>query len=265
MGQGLSDQIEVRPADGSRWLWLAMPAAALCAWELAARLGLVSVLFFPAPSMIARTFCRLVVSGELPANTGIMLLRLLSGFVLGAVPGLCLGLLMGWLRPLRRLLDPVVAAFHPAPKMALLPIFMIILGLGEAPKLAIIALGAFFPMLISSMAGVRQIKPIYFEVAANYNASPLRVFTHVVVPGSLPLILAGVRLGFNSALHIVVAVELLTARRGLGAMIWFAWETMRTEELYAAVAVTVFLGVAFNALLKRTMPRLVPWQVELRV
>lgn len=248
-------------------LWRALPAIVivllgLALWEALVRLDLVSGLFFPAPTHIAETFGKLTAKGILQENLYETLFRLLGGFLIGAIPGVALGLLMGFWDRLRWAADPIIAALHPAPKMALLPIIMIFLGLGEAPKLAVVALGAFFPMLVNTMAGVRQISPIHFEVASNCGAGRVKTFFHVALPGSLPFILAGVRVGFNSAMHIVVAVELLTAQVGLGAMIWYAWETMRVEELYVAVAVTAALGVLFNVILRRVTPVLVPWQGE---
>lgn len=251
----------------SRGLWLpaAIAAGLLLAWEGLVAVGAVDALFFPPPTAIGATAVRLIGNGKLLGHVGVTLGRLFGGLLLGALPGLLLGLTMGWSRRLRGVVDPFVAAFHPVPKTALLPLFMVILGLGEAPKVVVVALAAFFPMLINSMAGVRQISPIHFEVAENYEAGPLKVLSRVVLPGSLPLVLAGLRLAFNTALVVVIAVELLAARRGLGAMIWSAWETMRTEELYAAVAVAGIIGITAGALLQRLTVRLVPWQTERQI
>jgi NitT/TauT family transport system permease protein len=112
------------------------------------------------------------------------------------------------------------------------------------------------------MAGVRQISPIHFEVARNYEAGPWRTLTHVVLPGSLPLILAGCRVALNSAVVVTIAVELAQSRDGIGHLLWIAGETLRVEELYAAVAVAAILGVFFNFLLRFLSRWLVPWQTE---
>ena len=136
---------------------------------------------------------------------------------------------------------------------------MLLIGIGEQARIALIMIGAFFPMLINTMAGVRQISPIHFEVAENYGANRFNTFTHVVIPGSLPLILVGARLSINTALVLTIAVELLTAREGLGAMIWLAWETFRIEELYASLFVTAVLGFSFNKLLQYLHDRFLPW------
>ncbi len=244
------------------WLPAVIVVVGLAGWEWQVRTGGLSALFFPAPSVIALTFVRLLTSGELAVNVGATLSRLLLGFALGGLPGLILGLAMGWSRRLRVVVDPFIAAAHPVPKISVLPLIMIIFGIGESSKVVVVAVAVFFPMLINTMAGVRQISPIYFEVAQNYGAGLFKVFTRVIVPGSLPLVLTGARLALNTALLLTIAVELVAAQEGLGAMIWFAWETLRTEELYASLAVIAALGISFNLILQRLTARLVTWQVE---
>jgi NitT/TauT family transport system permease protein len=244
------------------WPAIAVVLAALGAWEFSSRLGWASPLYFPAPSVIVRTVVRMAATGELEGHLVASVRRLASGVLLGGLPGLALGLLMGWSLRARQQLDPVVAALHPIPKIAMFPLLMILFGLGEAPRVLVIAVAAFFPMTINTMAGVRQISPIHFEVAANYGARRRRVLTGVVLPGSLPLILAGARLALNSALHLTIAVELVASEDGLGAVMWMARETLRTEELYAMLVVVSILGIGMNFALQRLSTRLVPWQVR---
>jgi NitT/TauT family transport system permease protein len=212
--------------------------------------------------VVALTLGELLVSGKLAEHLAATLSRVALGCVLGGVPGLVLGLFMGWSRPLRVVVDPFVAAAHPVPKIAILPLVMIVLGIGELSRVVVVAVAAFFPMVISAMAGVRQISPVQFEVAENYGAGLVKVFTRVVLPGSLPLVLAGVRLAFNTALLITIALELVTAQRGLGAMVWLAWQTLRVEELYASVALIATLGIVVSLLLQHLTRRLVPWQAD---
>lgn len=231
-------------------------------WELGVRAGEISPLFFPAPSVIFRTFVKLVSGGQIMDHLGITLWRVCTGFILGSIPGVVLGLLMGRSRRLRVAIDPCIAATHPIPKLAIFPLIMIVLGIGEISKVVIVAVAVFFPVVINTMAGVRQIHPIHFEVAQNYGANAIKIFTRVVIPGGLPFILTGFRLAMNLALVITIAVELVAAERGLGAMIWLAWQTLRTEELYTSIAVTACLGICFNILLRYVTTRLIPWQVK---
>jgi ABC-type nitrate/sulfonate/bicarbonate transport system permease component len=164
-------------------------------WEILSRTGLISAFFFPAPSKILLTLWQLLVNGKLAVNLGDTLMRLGLGLLLGMIPGIILGLAMGWSPRLRRIVDPFIAAVHPIPKTAIYPLIMIILGIGEGSKIFTIALATFFPVLINSMLGVRQLNPVYFEVARNYGASPWKVFTRVILPGSLPMVVAGTRIG----------------------------------------------------------------------
>ena len=228
-------------------------------WEGLAYSGHISILFYPPPSKILQTLWHLAIDGELAANLGDTLVRLGLGLGLGMIPGVALGLFMGWSPRLRRIVDPFIAAFHPIPKTAIFPLFMIIFGIGESSKIFTIAIGTFFPALINSMAGVRQINPVYFEVAQNHGANIWKTFTRVILPGSLPMVLAGTRIAFNNAMVITIALELLGARQGLGVMIWFAWETLRTQNLYAILIVIAVIGIVTNFLLQRVSLALVPW------
>jgi ABC-type nitrate/sulfonate/bicarbonate transport system permease component len=243
-----------------------LTTAAVCGvvaiWEALARGGRLPPLILPAPSAIASQMIALVASGELAAQTAATLSRTFLGLVLGGLPGAAAGLGMGLSRRLRGVLDPVVAALHPVPKIALLPLVLVAFGIGESSKIAVIAVSAFFPMLISAMAGVRQISAIHFEVARSCGATPAKVLTRVVLPGSLPLLLAGVRLSLNTALLLTIAVELVLTQNGLGSMIWMAWQTLRIEQLYVSLLVISVLGLLFNLLLARLAAWLAPWMVE---
>jgi ABC-type nitrate/sulfonate/bicarbonate transport system permease component len=235
----------------------------LGAWEGFSRLGWISQLFFPAPSKIISSLFSMIVSGKLMINLVSTLERLGLGFLMGAVPGLVLGLFMGWSSRLRRIVDPFIAAFHPLPKIAIFPIIMVIFGIGELSKIVAIALSTFFPILINSMAGVRQLSPVYFEVTRNYGANLWKTLRRVVIPGSLPSILSGIRIAMNLAMVITITVELVSATQGLGVIIWFAWQTMRIEELYASLVVTAVLGILLNLVLYQLSRKLVPWSATI--
>lgn len=249
---------------GGPWAALGLVTLAAALWELAARANWVSPLFFPAPSVIAEALARLATAGRLPADAAATLVRAAEGVVAGCAPACVLGLAMGASPRLRAVFDPLIAASHPLPKIALLPLLMVVFGIGELSKVMAVALAAFFPMLLSAMAGVRSINPLLFEVVESYGATRRKVFTRVVLPGSLPMLLTGLRISGNVALVTTIAVELVAAERGLGVLIWFSWETMRSEELYAGLFVIALIGIAFNASLGWLALRLVPWQLERR-
>ena len=229
-------------------------------WEAAVRTGLLKPLFFPPPSLIFKSILKLIHNGELLRNLYLTLVRVFAGFALGALPGLVLGLSMGWSSKIRIFIDPVISALYPVPKIAILPLVMLVLGIGEVSKIAVVGIGSFFLVVINAMAGVRNIDRIYFEVAENYGAGRFKVFTKVVLPGSLPMILAGMRLALGMSLLLVVAVEFIAANYGIGAMIWLAWETLRTENLYIGVIICAILGIIFSSVLKWIERHLMPWE-----
>jgi NitT/TauT family transport system permease protein len=249
-----------------RWSWQTTLVVVIgfAVWETVIGLGWYRGIFFPAPSAIVRSMASLVASGDLMPHLQATLLRVLGGLAFGGTAGFVLGLAMGWWPGLRTVLDPLVAAAHPVPKLTLFPLFIVLVGIGEASKVLVVAAAAFFPMLINTMAGVRQISPIYVDVARNYGASSLQVFRRVLVPGSLPLVLSGVRLAANIAFLSTVAVEMVMADRGLGALIWVSWQVLRVEQLFATIFVISLFGVCLNGTLNWFAGRCAPWLTEHR-
>lgn len=237
-------------------------AAGLGLWEILARSGTISPTFFPPPSRIATALAKALLHGDMAAEAWITVVRVLAGFALGAGPGLVLGLAMGASSRVRAQLDPLVAAAHPIPKIAVLPLILVIFGIGEASKVVLGAVGAFFPMAINTMAGVRQISPIHFEVARSYGATRFKLFTRVVLPGSLPFALTGARLSLNVALMLTIAGELVAAQRGLGQMLWFAWQTFRIEQVYAGLVAISAIGIGLNVILARFSVWAMPWHTD---
>lgn len=242
-----------------RWAPLLIVLALFAGWEIGVYLGWLSALFFPAPTTIARTFVEQIRNGELIEAVWVTFGRLLLGLVSGGMVGLLLGAWMGWSRRVRLVVDPFVAAFHPIPKISILPLLMIVFGIGETAKILLVAITAFFPLLLNTMTAVRQINPLHLEVARHYGATGTKLLRRVILPASLPLMLTGVRLALNAALVMTVAVELLSAQKGLGATIWLAWQTLRTEELYVALFTTALIGIGFNRLLHWCERKFIHW------
>lgn len=241
--------------------WL-IPLAVLLGWEWLVRTERLSALFFPAPTVILGSAFEMLSSGELAIHLKASLIRLVLGLSLGCLPGLIVGISFGTSQGLRKAIEPLIAALHPIPKISILPLFMIFFGIGELSKVVVIAVAAFFPMMINTMTAVRQISPTFFEVANSYGASIRMIYRRVVLPGSLPVVLVGLRLAVNAALLITVAIELINAREGLGALIWFGWQTLRTADLYVSLGVIAVLGVGLNFALQLLTRYLTPWQTE---
>jgi NitT/TauT family transport system permease protein len=229
-------------------------------WEAAVRTGVLDWRFFPAPSSILGALAALLASGELLLHTGVSLKRVILGFFFGAIPGLALGLAMGLSRWVRAALNPLVAATYPIPKSAIVPLVMLIFGLGDASKVALVAIGVFYLVLINTTAGVLNIEPIYLEVGRNYGASRLKLFLTVALPGALPLIFAGLRLGMGIGLILIVVGELVGARNGIGYLIWQAWTIFAVERMYVGLVVIAILGWLTTLALDATERLLIPWK-----
>jgi ABC-type nitrate/sulfonate/bicarbonate transport system permease component len=249
-------------AHRDRIISVASPLALLLLWEITVRAGLVDVRFFPAPSRIFGALVDLAASGALWMHTWASLQRLFWGSLIGMVPALALGLLMGLSRPLRSIVDPLVAATYPVPKSAILPLLLLIFGLGEGSKIAMVAIGAFYPVLVNASAGVREIDRIYLDVGHNFRASRWQMFRTIALPGALPLVMAGVKLGVGMGLILVTVAEMVGARSGLGYMIWYAWEVLSVETMYAGLLTIALVGFLFTFALNELERWIIPWKTD---
>ncbi|MDT2019483.1 ABC transporter permease [Methylocella sp. CPCC 101449] len=257
-GSGFSFSIGAGNVD--RLMNIASPVFLLLLWEVAARMGWIDVRFFPAPSKIFQTMFTLIENGQLWIHLKASMYRLFWGFLLGGIPALVLGISMGLSRTLRAICDPLVAATYPIPKSAILPLILLIFGLGEASKIVMVGIGLFYPILINTVAGVLEIPKIHFDVSKNFGASKLQVFRTVALPGALPLIMTGVKLGVGMGLILISLSEMVGAKSGLGYMMWNAWEILSVETMYVGLIVIAALGVLFSLILNEVERYLVPWK-----
>jgi len=245
-----------------RLLAIVSPLALLVVWQVMSWLKLLDARFIPSPITIGEGAYRLVESGELWTHLSVSLWRLAAGFVVAAVPGILLGLVMGLSRWVRMILDPIVAATYPIPKIAILPLIMLFFGIGEVSKIVIIAVAVIYLVLINTMVGVMTIDPVYFDVAKNYGAPWPKLFTRVIIPGALPLIFAGLRLGLGVSLIVIVAAEFVAAKSGIGYLIWISWETLVIENMFVGIIVITVLGVVTTFILREIERAVIPWRRE---
>lgn len=247
-------------AHKERLLSVLSPIALLVLWEAAARYGWIDRRFFPAPSEAFTAAASMVQTGELWENLSVSLVRIGVGFVIGAVPGVLIGLAMGLFSPVRAIIQPLVDCTFPIPKIAILPLFLMIFGLGEESKYAIIAVAVIYLVLINTVAGVRNIDRIYLDVCKNYQASKLMMFTDVALPGALPMIVTGLKLGMGIALLVIVSAEFVGAKSGIGYLIWNSWQTFQVEKMYVGLLISAFLGFIAAILLNLLERVLIPWK-----
>jgi ABC-type nitrate/sulfonate/bicarbonate transport system permease component len=245
-----------------RILSIASPLGLLLAWELAARTAMIDVRFFPAPSAIIAKLMEMAATGELTENVLISLQRIVLGFLLGGVPAIVIGIAMGIWRPVRALVDPLIVATYPIPKSSLLPLILLIFGLGEMSKVMMVAIGVFYPMAINATAGVLQINQIYLDVGKSFKASPWDTFRTIALPGALPFIMTGVKLGAGLALILIAVAEMVGARSGIGYMIWSAWETFAVAKMYVGLFVIALIGFAISLMLNEIERWLIRWKAD---
>lgn len=252
-----------RRESGGRWkavLGFLSPVVILILWEIAVPLGLLDGRFFPPPHEIAGTFWSMVKDGTLFKDVRVSLVRIVLGFFAGAIPGLIIGLSMGLFRPVRWILRPVISATYPIPKLALMPLIILMFGFGETQKVVTIALGTFFMVLINTMAGVLNLDKIYLDVAKNYGASRTDFYTRIALPGAMPLIFTGLELGMGMALLLIVAAEMTGAVSGIGYRIWSAQTVFKTNEMFVAFIMISLLGYLFAEGLSSLQRRVIPWK-----
>jgi NitT/TauT family transport system permease protein len=242
----------------ARVLWL--PAVLLVAWQAAAALGWLDTLFFPAPSTIAAATVRMARTGELWGHLAATLSRMAGGLVIGSALGVPFGILLATVGRVRRAAEPFVSALNSMPKLTLLPMLMLFFGIGEAPRMMLIAAGCFLTMTIQSMDAVGGIHRAFVELAVNYGANRAALWRKVYVPSALPQVFTGLRLALGRALTLAVSVELVSSGKGLGSLIWSAWQTFSIDKLYVGVALAAALGMTLHLGLKRLETYLVPWR-----
>jgi NitT/TauT family transport system permease protein len=257
-------RIGLRVPRAERFLSILSPVLLLAFWELACRVGWLDTRFFPAPTAVFREFLNMILSGELITHVGISLSRILVGFAMGAVPGIVIGLAMGISPIVRAIVQPLVNATFPIPKIAILPLFILIFGLGEVSKYAIIAVTVIYLVLINTYEGVRDISPIHLDVGQNFGASRLMTFRDIAFPGALPQIIAGLRISMGVALLVIVAAEFVGAKSGIGFLIWNSWQIFEVEKMYVGLMVCALLGFVFSFCFDLVERFLLPWRVSPR-
>ena len=275
-----------------RALAVGFPLLLLLAWELIVGAEILNPRWFPPPTKIAVALWDLTVNfdrfnetsllgrpwlipGRLASDgwAGVRALfaeshlyatlgRVLFGFVLGALPGMLLGMVMGLNRTVRMMLDATMSAVYVLPKIAIFPILMLIFPnpFGEGPKVTVVAISAFFLVAISTMAGVRGIDRVLLQAGRNYGANRWQMFRHVILPGALPIIFSGLRLALGTALIVIVAVEFVRAQTGVGFLVFYHWQILVTEKMYAGLVVVMLLGVLLTAGLQWVERRAMPWR-----
>ncbi|WP_315702586.1 MULTISPECIES: ABC transporter permease [unclassified Bradyrhizobium] len=247
------------PATSRSAGWIAL-ATVLALWQAAGSLALVNPLFLPTPFAIARALYQLAISGALWQHVSVSLFRIGVGWALGTVSGIVVGFAIGLSRIARSVGITFVSALFPIPKIAVLPLLILWLGIGEAPKIATIALGVFFSTTISVYSGVDAVPRNLIRMAQSFDVPFATIVRRVIWPGALPSILAGFRITASVALMLVVSAEMIGADTGIGTFVLQAGNLMQTDQLMAGIVVLSVFGLAIGKLISLLEARLLHWR-----
>ena len=233
----------------------------LVVWELLVRLNGVQPIYLPAPSSIFRYLVAMLLDGSLLYNLSVTFMRIICGFLVASVTGILVGVAMGMSPLVARLVDPWIAALYPLPKISLIPLLIIWLGTGESYKIVISAVTAFFPVVISTFAAIRQVDPGLIKAAKDLGAARYQQQFKVVIPASLPGIFSGLHLGMGVTIIMVVAAEMIggSSDSGMGYVLVHSGQVMETEKVFAALIVLAVFGAAITNLQRRLDRLIAPW------
>jgi sulfonate transport system permease protein len=243
---------------------LVVPALLLVLWEVLSRSGLAPRNLLPAPSAVFGALWALAASGELWGHVWITLFRVAAGFLVGTAAATVLGALTGYSATWRRLLDPMLKALATIPSMAWVPLFVLWLGIFEASKVTLIAIGAFFPIYLNLMAGIQQVDRKLVEVARIHGLDGVSLVRRVLLPATLPFYITGLRGGMALAWMFVVAAEFMGASEGLGFLLIDGQETGRPANIIAAILLFALFGKGSDFVLAFVGRRFVSWQDSLQ-
>ena len=234
-------------------------ALILVVWQCIVALGGMNPLFLPSPAAVLVAGWELIRSGQLPWAVLVSLNRIVQGFVYGSLAGIALGLLAGAIRWVDDVVDPWVAAIYPIPKSALFPLFLLWFGLGDSSKIVTISVGVLFLVLINTVTGVKSINPLLLKAAQDLGATRAQVFVKVILPGALPNIFTGLRLGIGMALILVFITEIEATKAGLGFLLWEAFQLLDTTRVFVGVVTFGVLGILSSWALQWLERVCCPW------
>ncbi|GIF20983.1 sulfonate transport system permease protein [Actinoplanes tereljensis] len=247
-----------------RWRRLVSPLLILAVWEIAAQAGLISSDKLPAPSTVLQTGWRLTADGTLGHHLLDSLTRAAVGLLIGGTLALVLGSLAGLLRLGDDAIDPPVQMARMLPHLALVPLLIIWVGIGESMKITLVALGAFFPLYFNTYAGIRDIDERLIELARTYGLGTWQRLVHVVLPGALPSLFLGLRLAIGAAWLSLVVGEQTNTQNGIGFLMMEAREFSQTDVVVLGLFVYALLGLFSDVLLRAAEKRALSWRRGLK-
>jgi NitT/TauT family transport system permease protein len=218
----------------------------LAVWELAPRLGLASPVFLPPLSEVVVAWWHMALSGELATHITASLGRSFTGYALAILYAIPLGLAIGWYKGLSEIVNPLLEILRNTAALALLPVFILLLGIGESSKIAVVIFACSWPILLNTISGVQNVDPLLIKSAQSLCLSPAQLFRKVMLPASLPSIFVGARLAGASSILVLVAAEMIGAKAGLGYLIIYSQYNFVVPKMYAGIITISIIGLMLN-------------------
>lgn len=243
-------KIKSKPAFGGNVLlpFIYAISAVFIVWQAVVMIFQPHISLLPPPLLALMSFANLLLSGELFKHIGISLFRVLSAWSIAGMIAIPLGLAMGRSRRLERFIDPIIELFRPISPLAWIPLAILWFGIGETGKIFVVFIGAFFPMLVTTIAGVKRIDPVLVHAGQILGCNDSRSLFHkIIFPASLPAIIVGMRIAFGTGWAAIIAAELVAARSGLGYLISNGMEVLRADLVVVGMMTIGFMGVVFDA------------------
>jgi ABC-type nitrate/sulfonate/bicarbonate transport system permease component len=234
----------------------------LLLWEVVGALHILPPEYISQPSRVVAAGFELLSEGGFFYDVYISMVEIVVGFVFASVVGLLIGVMMGRNRIVSGLFDPLVMALYATPRVALIPLFVVWFGVGIESKIFVVFAGALFPILVNTLTGIRQVDPILLRASRSFGATGLQTFTKVLLPGALPAMVTGLRLGWGRGILGMVIGEMYTSMAGLGHLISGAGDAMRTDHLFFLIVVVASIGYVTTAAFQQLEHIVSPWRKE---
>ncbi|WP_236760380.1 ABC transporter permease subunit [Rhizobium rhizogenes] len=256
-----------RPRNADGWLWtigarIASPIALIVIWQVASTVGLLSPRILAAPSDIVATAVRLIESGELITGIAVSFLRVVAGFSIAVFVGITLALISGLSRLGEAVIDPPIQMLKAMPFLGLLPLFILWFGIGEAPKIGLVAFGAIFPIYLTLHGGIRGIDRKLIEAGQTLDLGTAGIIRHIIIPGALPSLLVGIRYGLSVAWLSLVVGEQINASSGLGYIITYARDFLQTDVIVVCLLVYAMMGLLTDGLVRMIEAYALRWRPQ---
>ena len=245
------------------WRKILSPIGVLLICEIIGRAGLIDPFFLPTPSAMISSLWGMTITGEIFPHIGVSILRAVSGYLIAAVLGLFIGLLVAWSRICEAIFDPLIELVRPISTFALVPVMFVWFGIGNASKTAIIVKGCFFPIVLNTIAGIKGVDVRLVQAARSLGARGLKLWTMVLIPSALPTIITGMRISTAMSMLSIVGVEMLAADSGIGFLVIDAQRTFATDRMFAGIIVISMMGLSLDRIARWVQEKLLSWHTEI--